>query len=45
MVFLVLTELLPASYRRASKLPVGVLVSVAAGALLLLEHVFVAAGD
>ena len=45
MVFLVLTELLPASYRRASKLPVGVLVSVAAGALLLLEHVFVASGD
>jgi zinc transporter ZupT len=45
MVFLVLTELLPASYRRAAKLPVGVLVSVAAGALLMLEHLFVAAGD
>ncbi|HEX2463030.1 MAG TPA: ZIP family metal transporter [Thermoanaerobaculia bacterium] len=45
MVFLVLTELLPASYRRASRLPVGLLVSVAAGALLMLEHVFVAAGD
>jgi zinc transporter ZupT len=43
LVFLVLTELLPASYRRASKLPVGVLVSVAAGALLLLEHLFVTA--
>jgi ZIP family zinc transporter len=41
MVFLVLTELLPASYRRASKLPVGLLVSIAAGAVLLLEHVFV----
>jgi zinc transporter ZupT len=44
LVFLVLTELLPASYRRAATLPVGLLVSVAAGALLLLEHVFVAAG-
>jgi zinc transporter, ZIP family len=40
-VFLVLTELLPASYRRAAKLPVGVMVSVAAGATLLLETVFV----
>ena len=45
LVFLVLTELLPASYRRASTLPVGLLVSVAAGALLLLEHLFVAAGQ
>jgi zinc transporter ZupT len=40
-VFLVLTELLPASYRRAAKLPVGAMVSVAAGAMLLLETVFV----
>jgi ZIP family zinc transporter len=44
LVFLVLTELLPASYRRAAKLPVGVLVSVAAGAMLLLEFVLLAPG-
>jgi zinc transporter ZupT len=44
LVFLVLTELLPASYRRAAKLPVGVLVSAAAGAMLLLSHVFVGGG-
>lgn len=44
LVFLVLTELLPASYRRTAKLPVGVLVSVAAGAMLLLAHVFVSGG-
>jgi zinc transporter ZupT len=43
-VFLVLTELLPASYRRAAKLPVGVMVSVTAGAMLLLENVLVTAG-
>jgi zinc transporter ZupT len=43
LVFLVLTELLPASYRRASKLPVGLLVSLAAGAVVLLELVFVSA--
>jgi zinc transporter ZupT len=41
LVFLVLTELLPASYRRSAKLPVGVMVSVAAGAMVLLEHLFV----
>jgi ZIP family zinc transporter len=44
LVFLVLTELLPASYRRAAKLPVGVLVSAAAGAMLLLSHLFVSGG-
>ena len=41
LVFLVLTELLPASYRRTAKQPVGILVSLAAGAIVLLEHVFV----
>jgi zinc transporter ZupT len=45
LVFLVLTELLPASYRRTAKLPVGVLVSVAAGAMVLLEFVLLAAGE
>jgi zinc transporter ZupT len=44
LVFLVLTELLPASYRRAAKLQVGVMVSVAAGAMLLAEHVFMNRG-
>jgi zinc transporter ZupT len=43
LVFLVLTELLPASYRRAAKLPVGVMVSAAAGAMVLLEHLFMQA--
>jgi zinc transporter ZupT len=41
LVFLVLTELLPASYRRAAKQPVGIVVSVAAGAIVLLEHLLV----
>ncbi|HVR29249.1 MAG TPA: ZIP family metal transporter [Thermoanaerobaculia bacterium] len=40
LVFLVLTELLPASYRQTAKLPVGLMVSVAAGAMVLLEHLF-----
>jgi zinc transporter ZupT len=44
LVFLVLTELLPASYRRTATLPVGVLVSAAAGAMLLLAHIFVSGG-
>jgi zinc transporter ZupT len=45
LVFLVLTELLPASYRRTPKLPVGVMVSTTAGAMLLFEHVFVTAAS
>jgi len=45
LVFLVLTELLPASYRRTAKLPVGVLVSVAAGAMVLLEFLLLARGE
>ena len=44
LVFLVLTELLPASYRRTAKVPVGLLVSVAAGAMVLLEFVLLARG-
>jgi len=41
LVFLTLTELLPASYRRAGKGLVGLLVSLAAGVVVFLEHFFV----
>ncbi len=40
LVFLVLTELLPGSYKRAAHGLVALLVSVAAGTVLLLEDVF-----
>lgn len=38
LVFLVLTELLPATYQRASSALVSFLVALAAGAVVLLEH-------
>ncbi len=41
LVFLVLTELAPASYERASRTLVATLMSIAAAAVVLLEHVFV----
>ncbi len=41
LVFLVLTELLPASYQRAPGELIALVVSVAAGAVLLLEDFFV----
>ena len=41
LVFLVLTELAPASYERASKTLVATLMSIAAAAVVLLEHIFV----
>jgi zinc transporter ZupT len=41
LVFLVLTELLPASYERASGGLIAVVVSTAAGAVILLEDYFV----
>ena len=41
LVFLVLTELAPASYRRASRTLVATLMSIAAAAVVFLEHVFV----
>ncbi|MDX1383865.1 MAG: hypothetical protein R3190_09505, partial [Thermoanaerobaculia bacterium] len=44
LVFLILTELLPMSYGRASSLWVGASVSVSAGALVLAEHYLVAGG-
>ncbi|MEM7351712.1 MAG: ZIP family metal transporter [Acidobacteriota bacterium] len=45
LVFLVLTELAPASYERASKTMVATLMSVAAAAVVLLAHFFVNAGS
>ena len=44
LVFLVLTELAPASYERASKPLVATLMSVAAAAVVFLESVFVRGG-
>jgi zinc transporter, ZIP family len=44
LVFLVLTELAPASYERASRTLVATLMSIAAAAVVLLEHLFVHAG-
>ncbi len=44
LVFLVLTELAPASYERASRTVVATLMSIAAAAVVFLEHVFVRAG-
>ncbi|MCP3962028.1 MAG: ZIP family metal transporter [bacterium] len=41
LVFLVLTELAPASYERASRTLVATLMSIAAAAVVFLEHVFV----
>ncbi len=41
LVFLVLTELAPASYERASRTLVATLMSVAAAAVVFLEHFFV----
>ena len=41
LLFLVMTELLPASYRRASKPAIALLVSLSAGAVVLLEDFFV----
>lgn len=44
LVFLVLTELAPASYERAEKTWVALLMSVAAATVVLLEHLFVDRG-
>ena len=41
LVFLVLTELAPASYQRASRTLVATLMSIAAAAVVFLEHLFV----
>ncbi len=41
LVFLVMTELLPASYRRAGKSRIAFLLSLSAGAVVLLEDFFV----
>ncbi len=41
LVFLVLTELAPASYERASRTLVATLMSIAAAAVVFLEHLFV----
>ena len=41
LVFLVLTELAPASYERASRAVVATLMSTAAAAVVFLEHLFV----
>ena len=41
LAFLVLTELAPASYRHAGRTLVATLMSIAAAAVVLLEHVFV----
>lgn len=41
LLFLVMTELLPASYRRAGKASIALIVSLAAGAVVLLEEYFV----
>ncbi len=41
LVFLVLTELLPASYERGPRILVGLVVSASAGAVVLLEDFFV----
>ncbi len=41
LVFLVLTELAPASYERASRTLVATLMSIAAAAVVFLEHFFV----
>ena len=43
LVFLTLTELLPSSYQRAKHGQVGLLVSLASGAVVFLEHFFVRA--
>ena len=40
-MFLVLTELAPASYERASRTLVATLMSIAAATVVFLEHVFV----
>ncbi|MCP5115149.1 MAG: ZIP family metal transporter [bacterium] len=44
LVFLVLTELAPASYERADKTWVAMLMSIAAATVVLLEHLFVGGG-
>ncbi len=45
LVFLVLTELAPASYERASRTLVATLMSIAAAAVVLLEHLLVQSGN